>query len=298
MRSSTPCSSRAARRSPRQGCRIDVVTLANQGETVLAWDPRTGDPLTTVVVWQDGRAQEVCDDLAEHAELVAARTGLVLDPYFSAPKQAWVRRHLTRDGVVTTTDAWLAAPPHRRARHGRVDGQPLAGDRPVDGGVGRRAARAVRPRRRADAADRRERRDRGHDLRPSAATCRSAASWSTSRRRCWRSGCLAPRRDEVHVRHGRLPARERRRAAAAVARRTHHVGRLAACAGTTAYCVDGQVFTAASAVRWLQDLGLVASAAELDAVAADDAGGVLASRPSPASGRRGGVPTRRRRSPA
>ena len=35
------------------------------------------------------------------------RTGLVLDPYFSAPKMAWIREHLTRDGVVTTSDAWL-----------------------------------------------------------------------------------------------------------------------------------------------------------------------------------------------
>jgi glycerol kinase len=46
--------------------------------------------------------------------------------------------------------------------------------------------------------------------------------------------------------------------------------------GALSYCVDGQVFTAASAVRWLQDLGLLGSAAELDTVAASDAGGVLA----------------------
>ena len=43
----------------------------------------------------------------DHAELVRARTGLVLDPYFSAPKAAWLRRHHTTDGVVTTTDTWL-----------------------------------------------------------------------------------------------------------------------------------------------------------------------------------------------
>ena len=39
--------------------------------------------------------------------MIAGRTGLVLDPYFSAPKMAWVRRHLTTDGVTTTTDSWL-----------------------------------------------------------------------------------------------------------------------------------------------------------------------------------------------
>lgn len=86
---------------------IDAVALANQGETVLAWDPDSGAPLTTAIVWQDGRAASVCADLAEHGERVAAATGLVLDPYFSAPKMAWIRRNLTRDGVVTTTDSWL-----------------------------------------------------------------------------------------------------------------------------------------------------------------------------------------------
>jgi glycerol kinase len=86
---------------------IDAVALANQGETVLAWDPATGAPLTTAIVWQDNRAESVCADLAEHRDRVAELTGLVLDPYFSAPKMAWVRRHLTGDGVVTTTDAWL-----------------------------------------------------------------------------------------------------------------------------------------------------------------------------------------------
>lgn len=91
----------------RAGGRIDAVALANQGETVLAWDPDTGRPLTVALVWQDGRAQDVCDGLREHADEIAALTGLVLDPYFSAPKMAWVRRNLTTEGVVTTTDAWL-----------------------------------------------------------------------------------------------------------------------------------------------------------------------------------------------
>ncbi|MEI7925728.1 MAG: FGGY family carbohydrate kinase [Chloroflexota bacterium] len=89
------------------GVRIEAVALANQGETVLAWDPATGEPLTQALVWQDGRSQEICDELVGSADLVAARTGLVLDPYFSAPKMAWLRRHLTTAGVVTTTDAWL-----------------------------------------------------------------------------------------------------------------------------------------------------------------------------------------------
>ncbi len=84
-----------------------AVGLANQGETVLAWDPATGEPLTDAIVWQDRRAEPLCAELAEHAATVREITGLPLDPYFAAPKMAWLRRHLTRDGVVTTSDAWL-----------------------------------------------------------------------------------------------------------------------------------------------------------------------------------------------
>lgn len=89
------------------GTRIDVVALANQGETVLAWDPATGKPLTPAIGWQDRRSESVCRRLAEHRDDIAARTGLVLSPYFSAPKMAWLRENLTRDGVVTTSDSWL-----------------------------------------------------------------------------------------------------------------------------------------------------------------------------------------------
>ena len=89
------------------GLPIDAVALANQGETVLAWDPRTGRPLSQAIVWQDNRSAGICEDLSPHASLIARRTGLVLDPYFSAPKMTWLRRNVTREGVVTTTDAWL-----------------------------------------------------------------------------------------------------------------------------------------------------------------------------------------------
>ena len=89
------------------GVPVAAVALANQGETVLAWDRATGAPLTRAVVWQDRRAEALCGTLAGHGTRIAERTGLVLDPYFSAPKMAWIRQNLTRDGVVTTTDTWL-----------------------------------------------------------------------------------------------------------------------------------------------------------------------------------------------
>ena len=59
------------------------------------------------LVWQDRRAQSVCERLRAHGPRLAALTGLELDPYFVAPKITWLREHVTRDGVATTTDAWL-----------------------------------------------------------------------------------------------------------------------------------------------------------------------------------------------
>src|ERR1700760_1809621 len=91
----------------KAGVPVAAVALANQGETVLAWDRDTGQPLTPAVVWQDRRAESICAPLSGSAESIAQRTGLVLDPYFSAPKMAWVRANLTTAGVVTTTDTWM-----------------------------------------------------------------------------------------------------------------------------------------------------------------------------------------------
>ena len=74
------------------GVPVAAVALANQGETVLAWDRATGRPLTPAIVWQDRRAECICAR-AGRARRTTLRelTGLVLDPYFSAPKMAWIR---------------------------------------------------------------------------------------------------------------------------------------------------------------------------------------------------------------
>jgi len=86
---------------------ISAVGLANQGETVLAWDRGSGRPLSAAISWQDRRALAVCERLRERAEWLAALTGLPLDPYFAAPKMLWLRERVTREGVCTTTDTWL-----------------------------------------------------------------------------------------------------------------------------------------------------------------------------------------------
>src|SRR5215470_7983400 len=89
------------------GAPVSAIGLANQGETVLAWDRKTGQPLSAAISWQDRRALAICDALRERAERLQSLTGLPLDPYFAAPKIRWLREHVTREGVCTTTDAWL-----------------------------------------------------------------------------------------------------------------------------------------------------------------------------------------------
>ncbi len=78
---------------------IAACGLDHQGESVLAWDAETGRPLTPVVTWQDKRSQEILDRLeaAGHGDEIRQRSGMPLDPYFSAGKLAWL---LERDHTV------------------------------------------------------------------------------------------------------------------------------------------------------------------------------------------------------
>jgi len=71
---------------------IAACGLDHQGESVLAWDADTGRPLTQIVTWQDKRSQEILDRLERdgQAEAVRDRSGMPLDPYFSAGKLAWL----------------------------------------------------------------------------------------------------------------------------------------------------------------------------------------------------------------
>jgi glycerol kinase len=97
---------------------LAAVAIANQRETVCVWDPATGEPLHRALVWQDRRTAPLCEQLRAggHEPLIRARTGLVLDPYFSATKIAWLLEHVpglrerARDGraVFGTIDSWLA----------------------------------------------------------------------------------------------------------------------------------------------------------------------------------------------
>ncbi|HEX8419033.1 MAG TPA: FGGY family carbohydrate kinase, partial [Sphingomonas sp.] len=71
--------------------RIAGIGITNQRETIVFWDKRTGEPLAPAIVWQDRRTAADCAALrdAGHEPLVQTRTGLLLDPYFSASKIGW-----------------------------------------------------------------------------------------------------------------------------------------------------------------------------------------------------------------
>ena len=74
------------------GRKIIAIGVTNQRETVVVWDRKTGDAIHNAIVWQDRRTAQRTQALAAagHEELVNERTGLVLDPYFSASKIAWI----------------------------------------------------------------------------------------------------------------------------------------------------------------------------------------------------------------
>jgi glycerol kinase len=96
---------------------LDAVGITNQRETVVCWDPSTGEPLHRALVWQDRRTAARCHELKEagYESSVRVKTGLVLDPYFSATKIEWLLRNVdglaerARDGraVFGTIDSWL-----------------------------------------------------------------------------------------------------------------------------------------------------------------------------------------------
>ena len=87
------------------------IGITNQRETVVAWDPKTGEPVHNALVWQDRRTSARCEELREqgHTDLVRERTGLVIDPYFSGTKIEWLLRNVeaARGARFGTIDSWL-----------------------------------------------------------------------------------------------------------------------------------------------------------------------------------------------
>ena len=72
---------------------ICALSISNQRETTVIWDKATGLPIDKALVWQDTRAQKLCESLSDHAQSIQEKTGLILSPYFSAAKAAWALQH-------------------------------------------------------------------------------------------------------------------------------------------------------------------------------------------------------------
>jgi glycerol kinase len=70
--------------------RIAAIGLTNQRETTIVWERATGWPIAPALVWQDRRTAAICDRLHSQRQWITQSTGLVLDPYFSATKIAWI----------------------------------------------------------------------------------------------------------------------------------------------------------------------------------------------------------------
>ncbi len=90
---------------PEAAEKIAALGIANQRETTILWNRETGAPIYNAIVWQDRRTAERCAELkaAGHEEMVAAKTGLLLDPYFSATKIAWILDNV--DGARVAAEA-------------------------------------------------------------------------------------------------------------------------------------------------------------------------------------------------
>ena len=96
---------------------LAAIGITNQRETTVLWDRETGDPLAKAIVWQDRRTASTCEALRDqgHEDQVRSKTGLLLDPYFSATKLAWLldnvpgARQRAEAGELAfgTIDSWL-----------------------------------------------------------------------------------------------------------------------------------------------------------------------------------------------
>jgi len=257
------------------GVQVAALGLANQGETVLAWDRTSGRPLTTALSWQDRRATSVSERLAAHGTRLQSLTGLPLDPYFAAPKIRWLREHVTREGVCTTTDVWLL---HRltgayvtdattASRTLLLDLDAVAWSPEacelfqIDAGALPAICGCAEPVGETNAFGPRV---------PLAglAVDQQAALFA--------QGCFAAGETKCTYGTGAFLL------ATVGPRALRSTTGLVSCvawqlAGETTYCLDGQVSTAGAAVEWLRHIGLVRDAVDLDALGAQvaDSAGVV-----------------------
>ena len=258
---------------------LEAVGLTNQRETVVCWDPSTGEPLHHALVWQDRRTAARCRELREQGEEPAlrAKTGLNLDPYFSATKIEWLLGNVdglaqrAREGraVFGTVDAWMlfkltgefATEPSNASRTLLMDIGSGRWDQELLDlfGVPERALPEIRPscgelgRTRGDTFH-------GHEVPVSGLAGDQQAALFGQR-------CLEPGLGKntygtgsfVLLNHGTSMPEPSEGLLSTVAWR---IGR------STTYALEASIFITGAAVQWLRDgLGIIEQAAETEALA-------------------------------
>jgi glycerol kinase len=260
--------------------RVAAVGITNQRETTILWDRATGRPIYNAIVWQDRRTADFCRALAGsgHGKAVRRKTGLVIDPYFSASKIAWLldnvpgARASAERGEIAfgTVDAFLLW----RLTGGRVHATDATNasrtmlfdivrqdwDRGLLDLFG--VPRGVLPEVRDCAADfgatdaalfGAELPIAGIAGDQQAATVGQACLRPGMIKSTYGTGCFAV------LNTGAKPLPSRNRLIATVA---YRIG------GVPTYALEGSIFSAGSAVQWLRDgLGLIAQAGETEALA-------------------------------
>jgi len=249
---------------------VTAIGITNQRETTLVWDKASGRPLHRAIVWQDRRTADRCRKLDR--ELIATKTGLVPDPYFSATKLEWLLQTLgrPRGAAFGTVDTWLV---HRLTKGRAHVTDPTNASRTMLFDIGRRewddellklfgVPREMLP-----------------EVRPSSGLFGHAdAEWfgheipiagiaGDQQAALFGQGCVAP--GEAKNTYGTgafllMHTGDRRVAS------TSGLLTTVACdaAGGPAYALEGSVFIAGAAIQWLRDgLGIIAHAKETEALA-------------------------------
>ncbi len=118
LRTQLACARAALKKAKIDPKRLAAIGITNQRETVVVWDRRTGKPVHNAIVWQDRRTAARCEAMKKEglAETIRAKTGLVIDPYFSATKIEWLLDNVTGlrsraergELAFGTIDTWLA----------------------------------------------------------------------------------------------------------------------------------------------------------------------------------------------
>jgi glycerol kinase len=266
--------------------RIAAIGIANQRETVVAWDRVSGEPIARVIVWQDRRTADVCTRLREagHEEAVRERTGLLLDPYFSATKMRWLLDHepavmeAAKSGRLAfgTVESWLVfklagAHVSDAGNASRTALLPLAGKSWDESlcelfGVPRAALPEV-----TDSAA------RFGSTRLFGAAIPICGLAGDQQAATIGQGCLSPGDTKATYGTGAFVLANR---GAAVPRSRHRLlgTVLYQLRGTRCYALEGSVFVAGSFIKWLRDsLGFIETVAETEALArsVEDSGGVV-----------------------